>query len=132
MPFKHAKHNFEVCSFLKENTKYNDWIVTTAYYSTIHYVSYKLFPGKFENQINGNIQNFSSFNQFCRTLPIKVTKHRALENLVIEHLPEIYNEFKTLKDICWTARYDNYIIPDQTVKQCFDGLKAIASFCEEN
>lgn len=58
MPLNHAKHNYEVCFFLYEKTKYNDWIITTAYYSAIHFVYYKLFPNKYEDPLTGNIKQF--------------------------------------------------------------------------
>lgn len=130
MPLNHAKHNKEVCLFLYNQTKYNDWTITTAYYSAIYFIYSKLFPNKYEDPLNGDIKHFSSFEKYCQRLPDKCNKHKATENLVIEHLPEIYNDFKKLKDNCWTARYDNYIILDSIVKQCINGLNCIAEFCE--
>jgi hypothetical protein len=131
MPLNHAKHNLEVCKFLRDNTSYFDWIVTTAYYSSIHYVSYCLFPGKYEDS-SGNIKQFSSFKSFCRSQSIFENKHRLIEELVEENLPEIHSAFKTLKDNCWTARYDDYNIHRDIVSKCLQCIDTVAEFCVEN
>lgn len=132
MSLKHAKHNYTVCEYLYANTKFNDWIVTVAYYSSIHYICYTLFPNSYEDLLNGNITRFDSFNKYCRRLPHGYSKHRAIEALVTDNIPEIYDEFKTLKDNCWTARYDDYKIQDEIVTLCYDGMKSISEFCEDN
>lgn len=132
MPRNHANHNLEVCSFLKSNTAYNDWVITTAYYSAIYFVYSILFPNKYEDPTNGDVKNFSTWEKYCQRLPSNYNKHKATESLVAEHLPEIYSEFKMLKDNCWTARYDKYIMEESLMKACFDGLLTIAKFCEEN
>ena len=131
MHLKHAKHNYEVCLFLNENTEYNDWIITTAYYSAIHFVYSKLFPNKYEDPITRNIKHFNTFEKYCQRLTADCNKHKATEDLVMEHLPEIYADFKKLKDNCWTARYDNYIVLDPIVEQCINGLKLISELCEK-
>ncbi|MBA7547108.1 hypothetical protein ES705_39510 [subsurface metagenome] len=131
MPLNHAKHNYKVCHFLWDNSKYNDWIVTTAYYSAIYFVYHNLFPKSYEDPISGNIRNFNSFQEYCKRLPYNDSKHRATEDLVSEHLPEIYAYFKTLKDICWTARYDDYQIEDVIVNECIDDLEEISTFCTQ-
>lgn len=131
MPLNHAKHNYEVCLFLHEETEYNDWIITTAYYSAIHFVYYKLFPGSYEDPRDGKIKPFDSFKKYCKNLKFRQNKHEATENLVEEYLPEIYYDFKTLKDNCWTARYDNYLIKDEIKNECIKGLKAISEICKD-
>lgn len=46
----HATHNEEVCSHLDDNTKYSDWIITTAFYSAMHFMKHKIFPLKIIDQ----------------------------------------------------------------------------------
>lgn len=133
MPLKHAKHNQAVCLFLKSNTDYNDWIITTAYYSAIYFIYHALFPDKYEDPISGDIKSFNSWEKYCHRLPVNNNnKHKATENLVSEHFPEIYREFKILKDNCWTARYDKYIVVDSIMEECVKGLSTIAEFCENH
>ncbi|MEJ7683795.1 MAG: hypothetical protein WKG06_39235 [Segetibacter sp.] len=44
----HAIHNENVCSYLELKKEYADWIITTAFYSALQFVSYKIFPLKFK------------------------------------------------------------------------------------
>lgn len=40
----HGEHNKCACDELIKGKKYFDWIVTTAFYSSIHYIDSKIFP----------------------------------------------------------------------------------------
>lgn len=42
--FLHGQHNEEVCDLLLLQKKYPDWVITTAFYAALHFVSYKIFP----------------------------------------------------------------------------------------
>lgn len=130
MPLSLAKHNQEVCQFLHARTKYNDWIVTTAFYSAIHYVYYKIFPLEFVDSSDIK-RRFSNFKDYCRFYHYSDFKHEVTEDLVSEHLPSIYAEFKTLKDNCRTARYDDYQVKDEIVHLCVKGLQKISDSCQK-
>ncbi len=41
---KHAKYNELLCEVLAEDGRWDDWVVTTAFYSAMHFVEFKLFP----------------------------------------------------------------------------------------
>lgn len=38
MSKEHEQHNEELCDFLIADGKFTDWIVTTSFYSALHYV----------------------------------------------------------------------------------------------
>ncbi|HCA42575.1 MAG TPA: hypothetical protein DEP28_04900, partial [Bacteroidetes bacterium] len=44
MSLDHAEHNEKACQLLFKTNEFNDWVVTTAFYSSLHSVSFKLFP----------------------------------------------------------------------------------------
>lgn len=44
MAWQHGIHNKDACDSLISGNKYHDWIVTTAFYSSIHLIDTKLFP----------------------------------------------------------------------------------------
>ena len=56
--------------------------------------------------------------------------HKARAELVEEYFPEIADEYQTLKENCWTARYDNYLIEIEIANLCVDSLASIAEICE--
>ena len=40
----HAIHNKEACEYLSKEPKFSDWVITTAFYSALHFIDYKIFP----------------------------------------------------------------------------------------
>ena len=58
----HAKHNEEACRELLRTGKFNDWVITTAYYSAIYYVTYELFPAQYE--VGGKALNCLNFQDY--------------------------------------------------------------------
>ncbi len=66
----HANHNAEVCEYLYKNTEYYDWIVTIAFYSSIYYCDYKIFP--FEINIEGKKYTFSNLEAYHDQRQLKI------------------------------------------------------------
>ncbi len=129
----HAKHNKDVCEFLHEsNPEFGDWVITTAYYSAIYYVSHHLFPNQYE--INGKVRRYDNFEEYYREFKrysngVELNPHKIRLQLVEEYIPEIYVEYKTLKDECWTSRYVNYVFNTLEVETCKDCLREIEEIC---
>ncbi len=137
MPLSHARHNKKAFSFLQSssNAKFYDWEVTTAFYSALHYVKAELFPNQYESPVNGKIKKYNSFESYYRDAKSKdseLNKHQVLLDLVEEYLQEIWDDYKTLKDNCWTARYDDYKIDPDIANLASDCLTTIADLCEPN
>lgn len=127
-----ADHNREVCLHLHNEMsgQFNDWVVTTAYYSAIHYFYSDFFPGKFE--INGKFINFTSFDQWYSAQPIK-GKHEATFQLVKERFSDnedLIDSFQRLKDLCWSSRYKNWKIEDALADFALDCLKQVREAIE--
>jgi hypothetical protein len=125
----HAKHNEATCKYLHAKGDSPDWVVTTAYYSAMHYVCAELFPGQYYSQNKKKDRQFTCFAEYYNDMQYSVNKHRALLELVEEFMPEIYDEFKTLKDMCWSARYVDYNITPEEAKIAVDTLNNIKGIC---
>lgn len=129
----HAKHNAAACKFLKENGKFLDWVVTTAFYSAIHYVDHLLFPSQYSDPETGKIKNFDSFDRLYkvyRNAKGDLDKHSYRSLLVSDHCPEFSNDFKTLRDACGSARYVDYQVETKMANLCVKCLENIREICE--
>ena len=109
MKKEHAKHNENACHYLNQSGKYNDWVITTAFYSALHYVQYELFPMEVGNNL------FDSFNSYHRSLfdyiDDRPSKHYVTIELVHTKLPNCSKFYRWLHNECITARYSNYKVP---------------------
>ena len=136
-PIDHANHNFKLSQLLNsQHPDFGDWVITTAYYSAIHFVCHKLFPGLYV--IGPDDKNFSHFNEYYeahkkynRNFP-HLNPHAVREKLVFERLPLIMKHYKDLKDFCWTARYKNYKPQRQAVEIAIEAIAAIKAYCDED
>ncbi len=128
----HANHNAEVCEHLYKKTEYHDWIVTTAFYSSIYYCDYKIFP--FETIIEGKnytFTNLDNYHQFYNILhrQDKISKHLLRSILVKEKIEVISSNFNKLWNLSKTARYYNYDVDKDFSKLAFDVLERIKKEC---
>lgn len=73
MSKEHANHNAELCDLLLNNGRFNDWVVTTAFYAALHFVNYILFPLKFQDK------TFYNFNKYYSSLDSKKANIRLHE-----------------------------------------------------
>jgi hypothetical protein len=115
----HANHNERVCDFLLEqsegeqigeNYHHNDWIITTAFYSALHYVQSVIFPITKNHPVTDEIITINCFSVYYGIFrdEIKINKHDATARLVEEYRPLIGDAYRHLMDACKTARYNNY------------------------
>lgn len=103
----YARHNEKTCKYLDKKPDFADWVITTAFYSALHYVRYKIFP--IERQTSNAKRKFKDFEQYYQTNnPANLSKHALLSELVEEFNPNIAVDYNRLKDLSWTARYNNY------------------------
>lgn len=128
----HGLHNFEICEHLVEQKpgKFNDWIITTAFYSSIHYIYSELFPGKYdvEGTPGKDYKTFESLYADYRRSN-NISKHDFTEHSVNEYLDTIQYDFKFLKDSCHTARYSNYKVDNEKASDAMESLLRIKSLC---
>ncbi len=124
MKKQHAIHNEKACDYLLLSNNFNDWVVTTAFYSALHYVQHELFPLKQQNTV------YKDFNTlFYRVLKRNnsaLNKHYATIRLVAQYLPTCNSHYRWLHDACKNARYSNYRVSERkahTARAKLDQLK---------
>ncbi len=123
MSKEHAEHNEKICSKLLEEKQFFDWVVTTAFYSSLHYVEYQLFP-----LIIGEV-TYPSFNHYYDSVlkrNHRINKHDGKAKLVNTKL-SCGSKYRWLLDACSNARYIDYQIDEEiakTSKECLDTIKA--------
>lgn len=118
-----AVHNEEACDFLLSSNKFNDWVVTTSFYSALHFVQHEIFPltegGKTYNDLN------VYYGKVLKKRNERLTKHTATIQLVGLKLPKCSAYYRWLHDACMTARYTNYNVSFNKAKQARDYLRLL-------
>ena len=125
---EYAEHNWKTCKYLDKKPDFADWVITTAFYSALHYVRYKIFPISIEQA--DKTLNISDFEFYFRVNnPMRLSKHSLLSNLVEEKFPEIATDYNKLRDISWSARYNNYKYSREISNEAKKRLQKIKEFC---
>jgi hypothetical protein len=117
---KHSEHNEKLCDILLKDGNFNDWVITTAFYSAIHLVDHQIFP----RTIGGEAE-FGSFMQYLHRKSFQKPPHEVRADLVAEYLP-CSSAFNWLLDACHNARYNQYEVPPEFPKRargCLDSIK---------
>jgi hypothetical protein len=122
---EHARHNESLCDHLIEQKKWNDWIVTTAFYSALQYVDHRLFPLKVKAVTYNSIENY------CKSNRLK-NKHEVRKELVYDHIRKISPSFRWLLNTCHTARYQNYRIAEEVSLEAKRKLEIVKQFCDHD
>jgi hypothetical protein len=69
----HAERNKKLCQKLLDDKNYNDWVVTTAFYSAIHFTQHQIFP------LQVGEDEFETFNAYYNFLDFKFRKSKHEE-----------------------------------------------------
>lgn len=124
-----AEHNEEACNYLNNSGNFVDWVITTAFYSAIHYIHHKIFPYTYIFP-NGKKKVFYDFETFSQQFKgAKQSKHILLKNFVEMNHNEIAIDFQHLMDTCMTARYNDYHFDSVAAKIARMRLKNIKKYC---
>ncbi|MES2387731.1 MAG: hypothetical protein V4543_06995 [Bacteroidota bacterium] len=120
----HALHNEELYDFLLSTKKYNDWVITTAFYSALHFVQHELFPRTEE----GN--TYADFNEYYGKILKRMgyNKHSGTIYLVRRHLPACSSVYRRLYDRCMDARYKEYHVTESTAVETRRDLSTLKSY----
>ena len=127
----HAIHNEAACHYLHDTKRFPDWVIISAFYSSIHFVDDYLFPSQYELH-NGEIKNFATIDDYYnknRQKGALKTKHDMRWHLVQDSAPEIAAVFKWLMDQSFTMRYSNYEIDQTEADTAINYLEEIKTFC---
>lgn len=103
---QHALHNEKVSKYLKVKPEYLDWIVTTSFYSALHFVEHFIFP--FNHTENGQTIQLKNIGDYKRWKKNLKSKHELRTDLVIWKCPEIEVPYRWLHDTANNARYYDY------------------------
>lgn len=127
----HALHNEEVCDSLNIHKKYTDWIITTAFYASLHFVSYKVFP--FKHPIQGHpdkiintIEEWQSHKSFTSN-----KRHDLLSQLVSKYCLDVSEKYDWLLSLAKTSRYHQYYFDVQISDQAVRYMKDISKSCQQ-
>jgi len=117
----HAEHNENLCDFLIKEGKFNDWIITTAFYSSLHFVQHEIFP-----LVKGGV-TYPNFNNYYNNIlqPIGKSKHTGTKDLVKSEIPLAHPQYRWLFDACMNARYSNYAVSNPKAKQAKNNLTTL-------
>lgn len=98
-----AKHNESVCNYLGKKESYSDWVITTAFYSAIHFVRHLMLP-----HVEGGITYTTYEALFSRKKAPTDGRHGFQSTFVILNYSDIEFEYQRLYDFSVNARYLNY------------------------
>lgn len=105
----HALHNYNVCQHLHleaTDTDCNDWIVTTSFYSAIHFIDYAIFPCTYNGRTFNNV---SEAHRFINAGSLHASRGVLVNTLI----PSIRADYEFLRDNCHRARYHDYQVLEQ-------------------
>ncbi|MBL0315401.1 MAG: hypothetical protein IPP69_06295 [Flavobacteriales bacterium] len=118
----HGEHNRDVCDFLIKDTHYNDWIITTAFYSAIHFIDHKIFPLTLKGK------TINSIDEARRILNLN-GRHGTRQHLVSTQLTDQKANYSFLDKNCRNARYINYAVSNSKAKIARQRLEQIIARC---
>ena len=122
---EHGNHNLDLCKVILDDAEYNDWVVTTAFYSAVHFVEHALFP-----LIENNVE-YKTFNEYwqIKYAHRHISKHDCKKRLVKQYIPSVKTQYRELCDDCFNSRYNNYHVSDYNAAQAFKKAQAIRTAC---
>ena len=123
----HAEHNEKLCDLLRKNGEFNDWVITTAFYSAVNLVKHEIFPIKEKNE------SYIDFEDYYFGLPetTRPNKHQALINLVKRKLSAASIFYKKLFDDCNIARYHDFHVTEEQAKTARTMLSKLNGVCKK-
>jgi len=126
---KHALHNELVCNYLALQTDFPDWIITSAFYTSLHFISYKVFPFEAPS-IEGGKTKIECIDDFMRYKGDKrLSKHELLSNLASKKCKDISEDYDWLLNMSMTARYTNYYQSIPVANKAISIMKKIKKYC---
>jgi len=124
-----AEHNEKACNYLNDKGEFIDWVITTAFYSSIHFIHHKIFPYTYIFP-DGTIREYHNFEKLYQQFKGGTQgKHAYLRNFVETNHESIAIDFQHLMDTCMTARYIDCRFEPIAAKVARMRLKNIKKYC---
>lgn len=120
---EHARHNESVCNYLGKKEAYSDWVITTAFYSAMHYVRHLIIPVTKKGKVYLDFESL-----FCDLKSPMDGRHGFLRNYVLMNYSSIGYEYCKLHDMSTTARYTQYTYTRDQAKISKGYLEEIKNF----
>lgn len=109
--------------------EFNDWVITTAFYASMHYLRHAIFPIKV-NQEGSEIE-VTGFEEYCVQTKKRGKRHNEMRKLVECHCPtEVAAIYNQMLDLSWTARYSKYRFSAQATNTAIKRLEKIKTYSE--
>ena len=125
---RHGLHNENICEILHQMQRFPDWVITTSFYASLHFVSYRIFP--FEHSPKGvrvtinNMEQWQSFKSYASN-----KRHTLLKELVSKYCPRVSAEYEWLLTMSMAARYYSYQFEVEIVNKAVACMKQIKRNC---
>lgn len=121
----HARNNEAASKALLRTGQFNDWVITTTFYSALHYLCHDFFPMTVVK--DGASIEITTIEQYIQHYNIEKSRHRSLCDLAMAKNQDVAVEYNYLMDLCMQARYRNYRFKDKTVAAAMGCLVRIKS-----
>lgn len=118
-----GERNQELSNILLKGKKYYDWVVTTAFYSSIHYVEDYALPNKIMGKECKDILDVKRAYKMDG-------RHAARERMAFEKISnQIGARYKWLDDHSRNARYKTYKLQPAEALKAKEYLEYIFNHC---
>lgn len=126
----HALHNESVCDYLDLKGDAHAWVITTAFYVSLQFVAYKIFPFEVPAIQNKKvrIENIDDYYRYTGNWK-KMTKHELMADLVGKRCADISPDYDWLLSTSMNARYVNYQHDKLIANKARSLMKKIKKFC---
>jgi len=116
-----------LCDHLLTTTKWNDWVITTAFSSALHFIDEALFPLTFGEDTYPDFEDYyvdrNKHGDFSRN------SNQSRIILIYQKLPKALSAYKFLFEAYTTARYNEFKVDADTAKKARLRLAVVKSCC---
>lgn len=130
--YNHGLHNMGACELLALNQTFPDWVITTAFYACLQFVTAKIFP--YTHVINSSksvqfktIEQYQTFKNYTSN-----KRHELLSDLVTKccTTDNIDDDYEWLLSASMSARYHNYQQDKLVAQRAKSIMKKIQKYCD--